>query len=97
MSWLGFGGPPAETLSRLDKAVASNLAAQSGVQRAGMEAADAAVRQRREAIMQRRQTRLAARKLRVRALHTSEVRSLVDDMLRGFETEPEKERGERPC
>lgn len=97
MSWLGLGAPPAETLSRLDRAVASNLAAQSGVQRAGQAAADAAVRQRREAIIQRRQARLAARKLRIRALHTSEARSLVDDMLRGFETATEKEKGERPC
>lgn len=97
MSWFGWTPTPSESLTRLDAAVASNVAAQKGVQRAGEATAGAAVRQRREAVVQRRQTRLASRVLRKQALQTSEVRTLVDEMLRGFEPKREEQKDHRPC
>lgn len=97
MSFFGWSPAPSESLSRLDAAVASNVAAQEGVQRAGNATAGAAFRQRREAVVQRRQTRLASRHLRKQALQTSEVRTLVDEMLRGFEPKREEQKDRRPC
>lgn len=96
MSWLGWG-PPAESLAKLDAAIAGNVAAQKAVQRAGDATAASAQRQRRETVIQRRQARLASRQLREHALRTSEVRALVDDMLRSFEEPREKQKDGRPC
>lgn len=96
MAWLGWG-PSGERLAKLDAAIAGNIAAQKAVQKAGNAAAASAHRQRREAVIQRRQTRLASQDLRKQALQTSEVRALVDEMLRGFEAQPEKQKDGRPC
>ncbi|BAU93349.1 hypothetical protein MPPM_4744 [Methylorubrum populi] len=96
MTWLGWG-PPAESLAKLDAAIAGNVAAQKAVQRAGDAAAASAQRQRREAVIQRRQARAASHQLRKQALQTSEVRALVDDMLRSFEASPERQKDGPPC
>jgi len=94
-AWLGWGAPP--SMKRLDAAVASNVAAQEAVQEAGEATAHAAVRQRRQAIVQRRHAQMASRGLKEQALQTSEIRQLVDDMLRGFEPRREKAKDNRPC
>lgn len=96
MAWLGWG-PPTKSLAKLDAAIAGNVAAQKAVQRAGDAAAASAHRQRREAVIQRRQTRLASQELRRQALQTSEVRALVDEMLRGFEAPADEQKDGRPC
>ncbi len=85
MSWLGSIFHGRGDLDRLDAAIASNLAAQEGLEQAGKEAGESAVQARRQAVFARWQARKAARRIRDKRLRTGDVRDLVDEMLSSYE------------
>ncbi|MGU3661134.1 hypothetical protein [Methylobacterium fujisawaense] len=81
MSFFGFPYSATEQIRRLDAATADNIAAQASLQQAGEEAARSTRLSRREAVLERRKSQLAARALREQPLRTSEVRAAVEEAL----------------
>jgi len=84
MSWLGLA-KAAEQTSRLDAAMASNLAAQGGLQQESEDTAASAVLARRKTVIARRRTRRTARQFDGQRMNTGDVRALVDGMLATFD------------
>lgn len=81
MSFFGIPYAATEQIRRLEAATADNIAAQASLQQAGEETARSSRQTRRQAVLERRKSQLAARALRERPLHTSEVRAAVEEAL----------------